>query len=95
MSLKFRILFVVLSVLSLPLAGHAARDELRFADLTVETDSDTPSACFTFNRKLASHGVVHYEDYVRFEPAFEAAFTARGRQLCVSGSQRSPRLGRM
>ncbi len=87
MSLKFRVLFVVLAVLSLPLAGHAARDDLRFADLTVETDSDTPSACFMFNRKLASHAVVHYEDYVRFEPTFEAAFTARGRQLCVSGME--------
>jgi uncharacterized protein YfaS (alpha-2-macroglobulin family) len=86
MSLKFRIaLFFASSSLLLPAAAQAARDEMRFTDVYVEAETDSPRACFEFTRKLNTRGAVHYEDYVRFEPEFPAEFTARGRRLCVSG----------
>jgi uncharacterized protein YfaS (alpha-2-macroglobulin family) len=81
----FRFALIFALTLLLPLVAQAARDEMRFTDLTVEADADTPRACLKFTRKLSSQRNVHYEDYVRFEPEFEAAFTARGRQLCITG----------
>ena len=88
MSLKFRIaLFFAAASMLLPAAAQAARDEMRFTDIYVEAETDTPRACFEFTRKLKTRGGVHYEDYVRFEPSFQAEFTARGRRLCVSGME--------
>ena len=88
MTLKFRVaLFFATALLLLPAAAQAARDEMRFTDVYVESETDSPRACFEFTRKLKTHGGVHYEDYVRFEPAFQAEFTARGRRLCVSGME--------
>lgn len=86
MSLKFRIALLFASTLMmLPVAVQAARDEMRFTGVNVESEADSPSACFEFTRKLKTHGGVRYEDYVRFEPPFKAEFSARGRSLCVSG----------
>ena len=85
MSLKFRIVLFLAGLAFLPFAAQAARDEMRFTDVYVESETDSPRACFEFTRKLKTHGGVRYEDYVRFEPPFKAEFTARGRRLCVSG----------
>ncbi|MDH5410548.1 MAG: MG2 domain-containing protein, partial [Alphaproteobacteria bacterium] len=85
MSLKFRIVLLLAGLAFLPFAAQAARDEMRFTDVYVESETDSPRACFEFTRKLKTHGGVRYEDYVRFEPPFKAEFTARGRRLCVSG----------
>ena len=88
MSLKFRVALFFASVLLLsPAAVQAARDEMRFRDVYIEAESDTPRACFQFTRKLNAHGGIHYEDYVRFEPEFKAEFNASGRRLCVSGME--------
>ena len=88
MSLKFRVaLFFATALLLLPAAAQAARDEMRFTDVYVEAETDSPRACFQFTRKLSTHGGVRYEDYVRFEPEFQAEFSARGRRLCVSGME--------
>lgn len=88
MSLKFRIaLFVASAMLLLPVAAQAARDEMRFTDVYIEAETDTPRACFEFTRKLDAHGGIRYEDYVRFEPEFKAEFSARGRRICVSGME--------
>lgn len=86
MSLKFRIaMFAAAALLLLPAAAQAAREEMRFTDVYVEAETDSPRTCFEFTRSLNTSGAVHYEDYVRFEPEFAAEFTARGRRLCVSG----------
>jgi uncharacterized protein YfaS (alpha-2-macroglobulin family) len=86
MSLKFRFASIFATALMLlPAAVQAARDEMRFIDVYVEAETDSPRTCFEFTRKLNTHGGAHYEDYVRFEPEFPAEFMARGRRLCVSG----------
>ncbi|MCK4868051.1 MAG: hypothetical protein KAT39_08365, partial [Alphaproteobacteria bacterium] len=86
MSLKFRIaMFAAAALLLLPATAQAAREEMRFIDVYVEAETDTPRTCFEFTRSLNTSGTVHYEDYLRFEPEFSAEFTARGRRLCVSG----------
>lgn len=87
MSDRFLLFLFVAAVLLLPQAAQAARDEMRFLDVYVEAETDTPRACFEFGRNLESRGNVRYEDYLRFKPDFPAEFTARGRRLCVSGME--------
>ena len=83
---KFRTaLFIVTALMLSPAAAQAAREEMRFIDVYMESETDSPRACFQFTRNLKTRGGVHYEDYVRFEPEFPAEITARGHQLCVSG----------
>jgi len=86
MSLKFRIASLIAAMLLLvPAAAQAARDEMRFNDVYVEAETDSPRACFEFTNKLDAHDGIRYEDYVRFEPSFPAEFNAHGKRLCVSG----------
>jgi uncharacterized protein YfaS (alpha-2-macroglobulin family) len=66
-------------------AADAARDVMRFANVDVDADADSPRACFVFTRKLAERGAVRYGDYLRFEPEIKAEVSAQGRRLCVSG----------
>ncbi|MDH3230602.1 MAG: alpha-2-macroglobulin family protein [Alphaproteobacteria bacterium] len=68
-----------------PVAGNAARDVMRFTNVDIEAETDSPRACFVFTRKLAERGAVRYDDYLRFEPELQAEVSARGTRLCVSG----------
>lgn len=58
---------------------------MRFNNVDVEAEADSPQACFVFTRKLAERGRVKYGDYLRFEPDIPAEVKARGKRLCVSG----------
>jgi uncharacterized protein YfaS (alpha-2-macroglobulin family) len=68
-----------------PVAADAARDVMRFTNVDVEAEADSPRACFVFTRKLAERGSVRYDDYLRFEPEIQTEVSARGTRLCVSG----------
>lgn len=80
-----RMLLGSLVLLFLTAPALAARDELRFLDVFVESETDTPRVCFQFSRPLDESGGVRYGDYIRFEPEFAADFSARGTRLCAAG----------
>ncbi len=68
-----------------PVAADAARDDMRFGNVDVESETDSPRACFVFTRKLAERSGVRYDDYLRLEPDIKAEVSARGKRLCVAG----------
>jgi len=76
--------FFVLALFAPP-AALAEREKMRFANVTVESEADTPRACFEFTRNLVERGRVRYGDYLRFEPEIPMDVTANGNRLCVSG----------
>ena len=86
MTIVHRVLMACLSLLIfVPVAAGAARDVMRFSNVDVEAETDSPRACFVFTRNLAERGAVRYDDYLRFEPEIRIAVSARGTRLCVSG----------
>ena len=61
---------------------------LRFrpTSLDAESESDSPAICIGFNRPLARTADVNWRDYVRIEPALDAAFRVSGERLCAGGA---------
>ncbi len=78
-------LMLAATVLLSPATALADRHDMRFSDVQVEAEDDSPRACFVFTRNLGERGSVRYENYLRFEPEFKAAITPRGNRLCVEG----------
>jgi uncharacterized protein YfaS (alpha-2-macroglobulin family) len=96
MRLRHLILIPLVLAVSWPAAAAAAagdrqqaffgRDtKLELAGTETESESDAPRICLNFSEDLQERGEVRYEDYVRFDPEISAAFSARGKQLCVEG----------
>ena len=74
-----------LFLLVVPHSAHAGRKPMRFNNVDIEAEVDSPRACFIFTRNLVERGGVRYGDYLRFEPEIPTEVTARGNRLCVSG----------
>ena len=49
----------------------------------IDVSESQPKACFVFSDRLDPE--VDYSPYVEFRPAFRAAFSVEGRELCVGG----------
>ena len=49
----------------------------------IDVSESQPKACFVFSDSLDPE--VDYSPYVEFRPAFRAAFSVEGRELCVGG----------
>ncbi|MEE8445764.1 MAG: hypothetical protein V3S44_10470, partial [Alphaproteobacteria bacterium] len=62
-----------------------ARYRFWLVKTVVEAESDTPRICLQFSQNLPPRGRVNYGDYVRISPEIKAAFTARGKTLCIGG----------
>lgn len=60
-------------------------DEFAYQRLVLETDGETPRACFQFTRPLDRSGKVNYADFVRLTPEEKPAIDADGTSLCLSG----------
>ncbi|MEM9495120.1 MAG: alpha-2-macroglobulin [Pseudomonadota bacterium] len=68
-----------------PRPAAPVADGFSFQRLVIDTQSDTPRACFQFSEPLNTSGDVNYADFVRVEPDVKPAFDVNGSSLCVAG----------
>ena len=54
-------------------------------DLAIESNSARPQICLQFSEELARGHHIHYEDYVRIQPATQIAVIAQENKLCIEG----------
>ncbi len=64
-------------------ARDAAETEFSYFRYRIDTDTEQPLACFVFSAALDPK--TDYSPYVEFRPAFRAALSVEGRELCVGG----------
>ncbi len=64
-------------------AREAAETEFAYFRYRIDTATEQPLACFIFSAALDPK--TDYSPYVEFRPAFRAALTVEGRELCVGG----------
>ena len=64
-------------------AREAAETEFSYFRYRIDTDTEQPLACFVFSAALDPK--TDYSPYVEFRPAFRAALSVEGRELCVGG----------
>ena len=64
-------------------AREAADAEFSYFRYRIDTSTESPLACFVFSAALDPK--TDYSPYVEFRPAFRAALTVEGRELCVGG----------
>ncbi|MEQ9504646.1 MAG: alpha-2-macroglobulin [Hyphomonas sp.] len=64
-------------------AREAAEQEFSYFRYRIDTSTEQPLACFVFSAALDPKA--DYSPYVEFKPAFRAAYTVEGRELCVGG----------
>ncbi|MFN4225403.1 MAG: alpha-2-macroglobulin family protein [Hyphomonas sp.] len=64
-------------------AREAANQEFSYFRYRIDTSTEQPLACFVFSAPLDPK--TDYSPYVEFRPAFRAALTVQGRELCVGG----------
>ena len=64
-------------------AREAAEQEFSYFRYRIDTSNEQPLACFVFSAALDPQK--DYSPYVEFRPAFRAAYTVEGRELCVGG----------
>jgi uncharacterized protein YfaS (alpha-2-macroglobulin family) len=63
----------------------AAAQTMYFTGLKLDTGGASPQACLAFSLPLAHAGVVHFEDYVRIDPAAKVSLQPNGNRLCIGG----------
>ena len=51
----------------------------------LETGGAAPQACIVFSRGLSHAPMVHYEDYIRIDPAAKVSLQADTNRLCIGG----------
>ncbi len=56
-----------------------------FTGLKLETEGAAPQACLNFSQVLSHAAQVHYEDYIRIEPAAKVSLQPNGNRLCIGG----------
>jgi uncharacterized protein YfaS (alpha-2-macroglobulin family) len=56
-----------------------------FTGLKLDTEGAAPQACLTFSLPLSHASLVHYEDYIRVDPAAKVSLQANGNRLCIGG----------
>jgi len=72
-------------------SDNAARPEAEVIEgfayrrLVIDTQTDTPKACFQFTENLDVAGSVNYADFVRLKPETKPAIEVDGASLCISG----------
>ncbi|MBK8197268.1 MAG: alpha-2-macroglobulin family protein [Acidobacteria bacterium] len=64
-------------------AADAANQEFSYFRYRIDTSTEQPLACFVFSAALDPK--TDYSPYVEFKPAFRAAYSVEGRELCVGG----------
>lgn len=64
-------------------ARDAADTEFSYFRYRIDTSTEQPLACFVFSAALDPK--TDYSPYVEFRPAFRAALSVEGRELCVGG----------
>ena len=64
-------------------ARQAAETEFSYFRYRIDTSTEQPLACLVFSAALDPKA--DYSPYVEFRPAFRAALTVEGRELCVGG----------
>ena len=64
-------------------AREAAETEFSYFRYRIDTSAEQPLACLVFSAALDPK--TDYSPYVEFRPAFRAALTVEGRELCVGG----------
>ncbi|MBA4338592.1 MAG: alpha-2-macroglobulin [Hyphomonas sp.] len=64
-------------------AREAAETEFSYFRYRIDTSTEQPLACLVFSAALDPK--TDYSPYVEFRPAFRAALTVEGRELCVGG----------
>ncbi|MBI1398610.1 alpha-2-macroglobulin [Hyphomonas sp.] len=64
-------------------ARDAAETEFSYFRYRIDTSTEQPLACFVFSAALDPK--TDYSPYVEFRPAFRAALSVEGRELCVGG----------
>ena len=71
--------------------AKAHMDQLRLVvgltlkSLEVSADEAPARVCLTFSDPLKSGRDIHFEDFVRFQPALRATATVNAKELCLSG----------
>ncbi len=56
-----------------------------FTGLKLDTSASAPQACLTFSKPLSTSPSVHYEDFIRIDPAAKVSLQANGNRLCIGG----------
>lgn len=56
-----------------------------FQRLLIETNGDTPEACFRFSAALDARAEAHYADYLRIDPGLAPAIRTTASDLCLGG----------
>src|SRR3990167_7199357 len=69
-------------------AREAAEQEFSYFRYRIDTSTEQPLACFVFSAALDPK--TDYSPYVEFKPAFRAAYSVEGRELCVGGRTSGP-----
>ena len=64
-------------------AAAEAESDFTYFRYRVDTEAETPKACFVFSSALDPE--TDYDPFVEFRPAFQAALSVEGRELCVGG----------
>ncbi len=56
-----------------------------FTGLKLETSGAAPQACLGFSLPLGGGPLIHYEDFIRIDPAAKVSLQANGNRLCIGG----------
>jgi uncharacterized protein YfaS (alpha-2-macroglobulin family) len=69
------------------MADVEERLRLHVVAAEAENEADTPSICLSFNQPLPKGAAPSWQDYVKIEPAFDAAFRVADQRLCAGGAE--------